>query len=330
MMTNNKWAVNNLLAMSDRQAFKTLHRIFAMNFEDEFFITEQYGNFTHGSIIKLFEQLTKDNLICNYNAFILYALTDPWNKDELRLIQVKTTCFFITKEEIGCGTLGCSDGMNTNWRKADFEKHRKDKELHWFFIIQRKDKAMHREYKDGITQNTRLKIIDTTEYVKYAGAKDSYIARIRVKINNRPNDGTWTIHKEWNGDIKPEDINMIIDKSGYLVTRRQSEYRQRITEIRDNKSKQDASNYDNTNDIKEIENRIEKLHDTIRNYMNGNIEEVSVNYNKIDKIIGYLDWIKTDVKKFRKCEYETMEQIDCDLSHIKYYLDKAEVVTKAE
>lgn len=329
MMTNNKWAVNNLLAMSNRKAFMTLHNTFAMNFEDEFFITEQYGNFTHGSVIKLFEQLTKDNWISNYNVFILYEPEEKWNTT-LRLVQVKSTCFLITRDEIGCRTLGMSDGMETNWRKADFEKHRKNKEIHWFMIIQHKDKTMHRVYKDGITQFSRLKIVDVDHYVYSAGSKNEYIGTIRVKLNDRPNDGRWKINREWNDDITPDNINRIIDKSGYLVVRRQAEYRRRITEIRVNKSKQQAIEYDNTNDIKEIEKRIEKLHNTIRIYMNGNIEEVFKNYQKIDKIVGFLDWIKNDVKKFQNHTYETMEQIDSDLSHIKYYLDKAEAVVNVD
>ena len=313
--------IRNLFELAPR-AFQCLHSIRKMDFEKDFYISENIGKFTYKKVTKLIEELTGKSYIRrnDFNAFIIFKPIGFYYR-EAYLVEVSSYDFRVTREEIGCGGISYRYDIDTFWRKSDFEKQRKNENLHWFLIVQDGEYISHRIADKTVTSMTRLKVLDVGEYVESAGSSQSYVARINVKLVDRPNDDSFEVYDTY-GKVPIEKVHTILDKSGYYKADIKREYQRRINKIKSDKSAAKAAQYDNTEKLAEIEGRIKAINEKVIQLINKDIADIP--YGKISNVCTYLSWCKSDVETLRKNNFSSMESINSNISYIESKLRDAE------
>lgn len=291
--------IRNLLT-ANRKALQGLHAIANMDFQQPFTIIELTGKFTYNSIMK---ELGKPD-IDETNIFVLYKSTKQWNYGKYYIARITNGKFEVDRKTIkGYETAYGWRWFDTSIGKSDFEENRKSERGHYFIIAQPIQSENKR--KNPVYSYARFRL----HYNKYT---------------NRPEAATLY---DKNGDLYYDNYisGKTFDKSGYIRTvdgKTVNGYERRVAKIKAEKSAIEAGKYDNTADLRAIENRIGKLNAAIvENLMSG-----KPNYKAIEKISRSIGWNSGYLDRLKENKFQSMTEIQRTLEYLDKGLTEAESI----
>lgn len=305
--------LKNLLAMN-RKALIGLHNIGWLDFQKPYLISEYHGNFTANQILKAMNIGKYD--IDAYNIYVLY--TDPrrWsNHEELYLARMYGTGKF---ESQRADIEGYEAAHGWRWLKtmvgkSTFEEVRKHPDGHYFVVVQEKAYENHRP--KVIDRSARFKPI----YSEYNPKKLDYIVPTGRRVDNyydniMVSDYRRTYHE--------------LDKSGYLVSENRANYEQRAKKLRTERAEKAAAAWDNTATIKSIDERVARINQAMAKLLTGKVE--GIDYGVVSWVAQKLQWIKNDIARIRKNDYNSMNGINSAIKYVDEKLTDAESALNIE
>lgn len=334
-------SARNLLSLN-KKALMEIHKISGMNFDDLFICQEYTENFTLNKVMKKFDECVQrcsfkedSTNIRDYNVYVLFKRTD-WGCKDLMIAQVKNYGFLVTKEEIGCGYLR---NINTYWRKADFEKQRKDVNTHWWIIAQPKRMAFVNKKKETspklafeTDKYTRYHVNDISYYGKSCGSGQKYVSRITVQPTHRRND--YPIYKyDRYGGIRAEDIDTLIDKSGYFKNNIHDEYTYRANVLRNQKAKQAVDKFDCLKALEPYTNELNRIKDIM--YKEAMDKSTWDDHDKLDTVAHIMDNISDFMYKINcyikvsdNRDWNNQNQVESNLNNFNERLNRLKKIMK--
>lgn len=162
---------------------KALHDMSNIDWQQPVSVTEYTGKFTHKSICKEIKNLTEaEHKDCN--VFLLYKNPDAfstWRSKQLFVAEVKPLEFRVLPEEIrGYKGISYTYNIESEFRKSDFEAARKSGKLHYWLVIQERNKENHRQYiYDRTARHPECKDgIDKSGYI-ISDQRNAYYQRVQ-------------------------------------------------------------------------------------------------------------------------------------------------------
>lgn len=179
-MEKNK-ALTALLA-ENSMVCKALHDMSNIDWPQPVSVTEYTGNFTFKSICKEIKSLTTAAHE-EYNVFLLYK--NPfdnysWRRERLFIAEVDTDGFNVYRDNIrGYKGVSYTYQIETEYRKSDFETIRKSNNLHYWLVIQERNKENHRQQIiDRTARHPGWKDVDKSGYI-VSDQREAYCQRVR-------------------------------------------------------------------------------------------------------------------------------------------------------
>ena len=268
-------ATINLMRFNNK-AFKGLHNLSHMNFEDLFICMEFAENFTHKRVLDKFSKRANELnnasafkdiplSIEDYNVYILWEDTRSYFNNHMLIAEVDKYGFNVTRESMNWNS-GYSYNLNNLYTKSDFEEQRKNPKVHWWLVAQPKNMALQNNttgLPDIVTDSwMRYHVTDISHYFKSFGGGQKYIGMITVQQNHRRNDRPFNIY-DYYGDTKAEDVNELIDKSGYFKYNVHRRYYRRLRELRKDRAKQIVDNMNCIEMLKPIQSVFNDIKDIL-------------------------------------------------------------------
>ena len=240
-----KNATIKALLSDSKNAFRSLHSIFGMDFEAPYSIMHFPGKFTVKQVVKLAAAngytenclllvLTRDIYKVNWeNRYRLAAINADGNID----IDFKIPYF-----ENG--------NINKFYRKYDLDDIRKSDGADTFVIWQDK-KYLKMLRGKSLDHSARFKLLNYN-YEYAANIRSKYIYSINLKETT--GKGESVNYKPYN--YRKENIFDVIDKSGYLLQHRREELKQKANTLRKQRAKAIYMESDHSGKIKDLEKRV--------------------------------------------------------------------------
>lgn len=250
-------ATKNLMNLN-KKVFTGLHKLSNMNFEDLFICMEFTENFTHKRVLDRLKSYIKflNNAsafqdvptgIEDYNIFLIWEDTRYYCNNQMNIAQVDSKGFKVTRDDMTIGYYNLyKHGLHAVYTKSDFEEQRKNPNIHWWVVAQQKDMAI-KNNTEGIPDIRtdswiRYHVTDVHNFSRDWG-KEKYIARITVQQSHRRNDEPFNIY-DFYGDVKVEDMDKLMDKSGYFKQNIHRKYARRLRELKSERAKHEVDNID--------------------------------------------------------------------------------------
>lgn len=313
------------LLRQNKGGLKQLHDIGGYDFNKPFTLSHILGNFT-------IKKALSDILPYYNNPFISIIMRDreahEYNR-RYKIITVSTDATYETSIKTPYYKKASFETFDTFWRKADFEEMRK-KHTSEAFIIAQELEHTHRTPKKAIDKTKRY-IYQPSPYEKAGdGNGNTYISRITLKET----DGTGEIMEyrtegryigTYDKERRTNNINDIIDKSGYFIRERREDLRRRAAQIRAEKQKNIFTSCDFSAELAKTRAEAERAKiEVIEALKNATTSE---QIGKVSKaMLWELEYIYSDVERHEektiKKEYASVEKYANAKSNITNKINK--------
>lgn len=313
------------LLKQNKGGLKQLHDIGGFDFNKPFTLSHIVGNFT-------IKKALSDILPYYNNPFINIIIRDrkahEYNR-RYKIITVSTDATYETSIETPYYKKASFETFDTFWRKADFEEMRKKQTCEAFVIAQELEHT-HRTPKKAIDKSKRY-IHQTSPYEKAGdGNGNTYISRIKLKET----DGTGEVMEyqaegryitAYDKERRTNNINDIIDKSGYFIRERREDLRRMAAQIRAEKQKNIFTSCDFSAELAKTRAEAERAKiEVIEALKNATTSE---QIGKVSKAMRWeLEYIYSDVERHEektiKKEYASVEKYENAKSNITNKINK--------
>lgn len=323
----NKTALNNIMALSPNIR-QFLHNTDFIDWNNNIFIEEYAGKFTHNTIKKQLAAAGIDQLK-DYNIFMLYYnnFVESWHKNKLYIAKIMDYDFLCTNKQIDRKYDSYHNNIDIPWKKAIFDEMRKNENTKYFIIAQKKEYAKHRA--GDYSEKDRYILAHYSTYIHNYGDTTNYISDIHIKPFHRANDHYINLNSSYYGrrpyrDILESDLHKVfVDKSGYRIDIAHENYKQRVKALKAAKSAAAAAQYDNTEILNNIDYRIKAINEKIITLLqDSNIDNIP--YTKIYNAAHHINWIKSEYKNLKTNKYLSMGKINFEIDQLNRYIEKAE------
>lgn len=225
-----KEMIINKLLKESKNAFRALHVVFGYDFEKPFGVFYIGGNFTINKVYKMVSGAGFSTNDC-----IALLMTDDDNKlyhDTLKLVSIEHGKAVIDWERRNVYRIAAHPDYF--FSKGSFEEMRKSTTCHCFVICQKRE-HMSGYKKPAADLSGRLFMGNNaiTRCADRVGAP-WYIGRVAVSDAFGRKTELSGFGRE---DVKTQDINNIIDKSGYFVAAKRLELKRRANALRADRKK---------------------------------------------------------------------------------------------
>lgn len=316
--------VNNLLKIAPN-ALRDLHDVLGMDFCAPYGVEYTRGNYTVNKVAKM----------AAMNGYgpgdLLVILTRNankcWYSQTFKLVTVEDDGKIEIDYRIPYRAGG--GGLDTYFRKGDFESDRKSEKAESYILWQRREYLKIPD-KKSIDKTARYKLIKADYW--YANADYKYIHRLTLKqIGEQGKQLSYKIDRYSVDNCKriPETESDVIDKSGYFVDERRAELKHRVAEIRAEREKAAFNATDNADKVTDIANRIAaRKAELIQQLTDANTSaELDKVGQKLIKFRG-LAWTMYEFEVFRERvankTFKSISDCDYDYHYILARLEKSE------
>lgn len=303
------------LLKKDKNILKALNEMCDFDFQKEHKINKHIGKFTINSLVKEF------GLDLYNDKIVLLVHRDRQYFDELFLVEVLDN----KRVDIDFKPYRCKVENNLTYfhTKQSFEYDRKNDNNYVYVISQNKDDLVKKDKtndNDELDYNTKFKIKECDKY--HYSWLDKYTYSMTL-INTNNNE-----ERSYYGESKKIDnINLVIDKSGYIVKLKKRELKERAEQLRTDRAKNKFLNTDYTNKLLKVDNIKNDIKTKLISFLNNkdfNCELFrTIQYNSI---ISDIKWILNDIdnyiKRINEKEYKSVEIADDDYNKITNKYDK--------
>lgn len=210
----------------DKYALKDLHAVFGFDFTQDLFIFEYNKNFTTNQILQEIQR--KYNTACK----IVVLVKNSWNKDNYYIFELST--FGTVNNDFRF----YNRHIDTGYKKALYDENRKKPDAHAIILCQKMDLLRLPKEKKFDTSE-RYKILDFMGVSDGKGNSWKY-NRLTLKDPTTGKKIYYTAHQRTN------NLTDIIDKSGYLLEDKRSDYTQKVKKLRYERQHADYIKTDNT------------------------------------------------------------------------------------
>ena len=232
-------SIKKLLSV-DRHAMQCLHITLGFDFNKPFDVWEVSGRFT-------VKQIEKEAAKRGYNGAVIAVCVrdlNGWNKD-FSLVSISNGTISIDHK---CPYFSSWGRLDTFCTKVSFEDMRKsDSAEAVVFVQDRSDVKKPVEKPVDFSERFKLECVNTCT----DGRGAHWISRLKLvqTTNNGKNveyGGPWYIDGTRD---KPQNVNEVIDGSGYLLRERRAELKRKAAKLRADREK---AAYDASNNEKEL------------------------------------------------------------------------------
>ena len=313
------------LLRQNKGGLKQLHDVGGYDFNKPFTLSHIVGNFT-------IKKALSDILPYYNKPFIHIIIRDrkahEYNR-RYKIITVSTDATYETSIKTPYYKKASFETFDTFWRKADFEEMRKKQTCEAFIIAQELEHT-HRTPKKAIDKNKRY-IYQSSPYEKAGDGKgNTYISRIALKET----DGTGEVMEyqtegryitAYDKERRTNNINDIVDKSGYFIRERREDLRRRAAQIRAEKQKNIFTACDFSAELAKTRAEAEQAKiEVIEALKNATTSE---QIGKVSKAMRWeLEYIYSDVERHEektiKKEYASVEKYENAKSNITSKINK--------
>lgn len=305
-------SIKKELLKRDKNILKALNEICDFDFQKEHKINKHIGKFTINSLVKEFGlDLYNDKIILLVHRDRLYF-------EELFLAEVLDN----KRVDIDFEPYRCKVKNNLTYfhTKQSFEFDRKNDKNYVYVISQNRDDLVKKDKindNDELDYNTRFKIKECDKY--HYSWSDKYTYSMTL-INTNNNE-----ERSYYGESS-DNVNLIIDKSGYIVALKKRELKERAEQLRTDRAKNKFLSTDYTNKLLKVDNIKNDVKTKLISFLNNK----DFNYNVLSilryDIVGDIQYILNDienyVEKINKKLYKSVEVADDDYNKIKNKYDK--------
>lgn len=249
-MNNTNNNIKNLLSVHSN-ALRCLHGTLNFDFCTPFNVYFISGKYTVRKIEKMIE--TDGYNIRNAVIAIVTRDLNSWNKD----FSMVTVDFFngikIDYKMPYCNNY--KSRLDTFFRKSDFEDVRKSEKAETYVFCQLKEN-LTKQTGNSIDYSGRFKFVN---YRNYYDGRNTYIHKVNLRLTGGKGEKIeYQVDRYRMGGLETNDLNDIIDKSGYLVCERRKEWKRKAKSLRSQRAKAAFKVTDNTEKISKLEELINK------------------------------------------------------------------------
>lgn len=301
------------LLKRDKNILKALNEMCDFDFQKEHKINKHIGKFTINSLVKEF------GLDLYNDKIILLVHCDRWYSNKLFLVEVLDNKRIDTDfKPYRCKVENILDNFHT---KQSFEYNRKNDNNYVYAISQNRDNLVKKDKiidNDELNYNVRYKIKECDkDYFSWSN-KYRYIIKL---INTNNNE-----EHSYYGDSKNDNVNLVIDKSGYIVDIKKRELEERAEQLRTDRAKNKFLNTDYTDKLLKVDNMKNDIKTKLISFLNNR----NFNYELLDtlqyNIVGSVKWLLNDIEhyieKINEKLYKSVEVADDDYNKITNKYDK--------
>ena len=280
----NKGNLKDLLNVN-RKALQYLHWFKGMDFEKPFEVVSGKGSFTSNSVKKAVN--VGDNA-SDYKFGFLLAF-NFWGSEKLYAVDIDSSFKFDVdvKKRVNDFNLYMDFNINYFSYKKPFEEKRKSSEVKWFVIMQKKEYIIPAE-----------QLIKTADFTERFTDTDKLYA------------------KDVNG-VRVSKRNMCFDKSNYCLNDIHKNYEERVRELRQERNKSKADNYDGLSEAYKLKDKIESLLPLITESINkkdfSKATDIFDRYNGFNTMYRY---INEHIEKLENKSYRNVSEIETTIDII--------------
>lgn len=299
--------ITQLLNINNK-ALKFAHDACGFDFQNDFFITSGEGRFTYNTITKAISE----NITSPYTAIVMVKSNRSYNDKKL---------FFVAMDKGKFSPLRMENISYWNYNidyffsVGDFENARKNCTEKFFIIAQKKEFITTIEKSKNIDLYQRFKYLHTPYNKAGDGKGNTWINSLNLMLL----DGSANKIIYDPAPERTNDLNKIIDKSGYLVCVGRNELKNRASRLRAERAKNKALATDYTERETAIYNTIEEAKQKIaKNVVNAfSYDEM----DKVEKAVNTLRWVifsmGTHAEYRQNKHYRSVGEIENRLSNIE-------------
>lgn len=245
-MTNS--SIKKILSV-DRHAMQDLHTVLGFDFCKPFSSWYIDGRFTVKQIEKEAEKRGHDNAVIAICARDRHG----WNKD----FSLATTCGGVVSIDYKTPWYSKGRGLDNFYTKGSFEEVRKSNGAEAVVFVQNRE-YINKPSGKKVDFSERFKVERVNKSTD--GKGNRWISRLdlRQTTNNGKRveyGGQWYIN---GSNAKPQQLNDVIDKSGYILLDRRAELQRRAAALRAERAKAAYNATDNTRQLEELREIIQK------------------------------------------------------------------------
>lgn len=273
--------ITQLLNINNK-ALKFAHDACGFDFQKDFFITSGEGRFTYNTITKTISE----NITSPYTAIVMMKSNRNYDRKKL---------FFVATDKGKFSPLRMENISYWNYNidyffgVGDFENARKNCTEKFFIIAQKNEFIAPVVKSKNIDLDQRFKYLHTPYDKAGDGKGNTWINRLNLMLL----DGSAKKFEYKPEYLKTEELNNIIDKSGYLVCSRRDELKNRANGLRAERAKSKALATDYTERETAIYNSIEEAKKRLAKCL---VECSSVKeYDTIHKKVDIIRWVVFDM-----------------------------------
>lgn len=317
------------LLNEEPNAGRYLHNAFGIDFYKPFNMYYLKGNYTINKIYNIIHNDTKTETLGG-TIILLTKNPDSYNKD-LHIVTIKNGNINIEhKVYKHTGNIKKRVNIDYYFRKSDFETTRKNNTTETFIIYQQKEYRTEQK-ENKINYNERYKTIDKCSCKMGDGRGNTWLYRLFLKsLENNTPEFEYEIDYY---NFKTNNINEIIDKSGYLLCQHRADLKRKAQTLKAERQKAEYNKTDNTEKIKELETIIkETKNDIIKCLSESNNHKTT---SKIGRLIYFdFSYIEQDFEIFKdktiNKKFESIEKSDNCFNSIKNKIDEINKKMKEE
>lgn len=263
-MLNN--TITNELKAKDKNIFRALNQCYGFNFENDFTLVKLETPVTIGKALKAIyaEHPTPSKYSVNAGGSRVVVLLIPsnrWNNDKIKAVQIYGTGASDFEVEHCKRWFDFKTILDYYFRKGDFNEDRKNAEA--VYIIAQKNADLARVYKkyeadfNDINARFILKRANkTTKNWRRENEFDFISSLDLLTVENNKKADYGVIYRQGH---EPQNVNDIIDKSGYIVNVKRSNLQNKAEELRKERAANKYKATDNSAIIAGVLERADRL-----------------------------------------------------------------------
>lgn len=315
-------SIKNLLSLNNK-ALQFAHDVDGFDFEKPYFIAESADRFTVNTVKKAVAEAmnpAKCKIVlfvvpgvhC-YKSGLYYAILSSGKFDGTRREGAKYWNYRTTTGEFD---------IDHCYGVGDFEELRKKQTENIFIIAQ--DKCYIKEPETKIFNVSRRYTLDDARKSTDGRGNDYIKSLVLTATDGSGARFTYEPYNTFYGNEKRSaDIADHIDKSGYLLRPHRFALMERAETLRRTRKQAEADNADYTNEIAELQKRIDTTRILLSNAVL-NCQDATATRgvsNKMNYFSYALSYFETFKEKINSKRYASIERINSDIEDIKDKLD---------
>jgi len=298
---------------ANKKALAFLHNACGFDFQKDFFISRGEGRFTFNSVNKI----VSENVSGSCKIALLVKANSSW-KSNLNFVSLGKEKFNPTRHD---NIKYWNYDIDYFFGIGDFEETRRGKTEYYFIIAQKMEYLSAPKPEANIDLSQRFKYVPKQYEKAGDGHGKTWINNITLRLTDgsAKDFGYKPFETRYSNDKTTDNVNEIIDKSGYLIIERHRELKGLAHRLRADRAKNAASMADYTAREEAIYEAIEAAKRKLSNKIL--IASTYEDMDLIEEAVKKLRWIVFDMKLHDEYatgnKYSSVAEIENRLSNVE-------------